>query len=68
MKGINAIYQFIVGDMIILVGVLIALVLLSLIHYIDALAPLRVTTGPILIVAALVVLTATLAREALGKR
>ena len=68
MKVINAIYQFIVGDMIILVGIVIALIILFLIEYVPFLAPLRVATGAILIVAVLVVLVATLSREALGKR
>jgi hypothetical protein len=68
MKIINAIYQFIVGDMIILVGIIIALIILFLIEYVPFLAPLRVATGAILIVAVLAVLVATLSREALGKR
>jgi hypothetical protein len=68
MKVINAIYQFIVGDIIILVGIIIALIILILIEYVPFLAPLRVATGAILIVAVLAVLIATLSREALGKR
>jgi hypothetical protein len=68
MKVINAIYQFIVGDMIILVGIIIALIILFLIEYVPFLAPLRIATGAILIVAVLAVLVATLSREALGKR
>ncbi len=68
MKVIKAIYNFIVGDMIILVGVIIALIVLALINTISALAPLRVASGPILIVAVLLVLTATLYREARGNR
>ena len=68
MRIINAIYQFIVGDMIILVGIIIALIILFLIEYVPFLAPLRVATGAILIVAVLAVLVATLSREALGKR
>jgi hypothetical protein len=68
MKVINAIYQFIVGDIIILVGIIIALIILFLIEYVPFLAPLRVATGAILIVAVLAVLVATLSREALGKR
>ena len=68
MKVINAIYQFIVGDMIILVGIIIALIILFLIEYVPFLAPLRVATGAILIVAVLAVLVATLSREALSKR
>ncbi len=68
MRVINAIYQFIVGDMIILVGIILALIILLLIEYVPFLAPLRVATGAILIVAVLAVLVATLSREALGKR
>ncbi len=68
MKLIKAIYNFIVGDMIILVGVVIAMVVLALINFNSLLAPLRVATGAILIVAALIVLTATLYREARGNR
>ncbi|HEY6541395.1 MAG TPA: hypothetical protein VIZ18_10675 [Ktedonobacteraceae bacterium] len=68
MKTLKAIYNFIVGDMIILVGILIIALLLALIANIGTLAPLRVAIGPILIVAALVTLSATLYREARGKR
>lgn len=68
MKVIKAIYNFIVGDMIILVGVIIALIVLALINTISALASLRVASGPILVVAVLLVLTATLYREARGNR
>jgi hypothetical protein len=68
MKAIKAIYNFIVGDMIILVGVIIAMVILALITTISILAPLRVATGYLLIVAVIGVLTATLYREARGKR
>jgi hypothetical protein len=68
MKTLKAIYNFIVGDMIILVGIVIIAIALGLIGYIPAFAPLRVAIGPILIVAALVTLSATLYREARGKR
>ena len=68
MKTLKAIYNFIVGDMIILVGIVIIAILLALIANIGALASLRVAIGPILIVAALVTLSATLYREARGKR
>jgi hypothetical protein len=68
MRIINAIYQFIVGDIIILTGIIIALIILFLIEYVPSLAPLRPATGAILIVAVLVVLVATLSREALSKR
>jgi len=68
MKVIKAIYNFIVGDMIILIGVVITALLLALINTVNALAPLRAISGVILIVAVLAVLTATLMREAMGKR
>ena len=68
MRVIKAIYKFIVGDMIILVGISIAVVLLALINFVDALTPLRPASSIILIVAVLAALTATLAREATGKR
>jgi len=68
MKVINAIYNFLVGDMIILIGVLITILILALINNVDALAPLRVATGAILILAVLGVLGATLNREARAKR
>ena len=63
MKAIKAVYTFIVGDMIILVGVLITLILLFLIENITFLTPLRVIAGALLIIAVLAVLTATLRRE-----
>lgn len=68
MKALKAVYNFIVGDMIILVGVLVVMILLGLITFVSALAPLRFLTGTILIVAVLAVLTATLHREARGQR
>ena len=68
MKVIKAIYNFIVGDMIILVGVIVAIVVLALINTVSLLAPLRVATGYLLIGAVIGVLTATLYREARGKR
>jgi hypothetical protein len=68
MKAIKAIYNFIVGDMIILIGIIITVLLLALINTAGALTSLRALSGVILIVAVLVVLTATLMREAMGKR
>jgi hypothetical protein len=68
LKVIKAIYNFIVGDMIILIGIIITALLLALINTVNALAPLRAISGVILIVAVLAVLTATLTREAMGKR
>jgi hypothetical protein len=68
MKVIKAIYNFIVGDMIILVGITITVIILALIDTVSALAPLRAISGVILVVAVLSVLTATLLRETMGKR
>ena len=68
MKVIKAIYNFIVGDMIILFGVIIAIIILALINDVPALNPLRVISGILLIVVVLGVLTATLLREAAGNR
>lgn len=60
MKVIKAIYNFLVGDMIILVGVLITMALLALLSYVPA---LRVASGALLVVAVLVILLSTLSRE-----
>lgn len=68
MKVIKAIYNFIVGDMIILVGVLLATLLLALIDNVAALSPLRSIAGLILVIAVIAVLGLTLLREARGKR
>jgi len=68
MKVIKAIYNFIVGDMIILVGVIVAIVILALINTVSLLAPLHGATGYLLIAAVIGVLSATLYREARGKR
>ncbi len=67
MKAIKAIYNFLVGDMIILVGILITIIVLALINTLAILAPLRAVAGVILVVAVLGVLVATLNREARGK-
>ena len=64
MKVIKAIYNFIVGDMVILIGVMLAVVILALINNVPALAPLRGFSGPFLIIAVLASLVATLSREA----
>jgi hypothetical protein len=67
LKVIKAIYNFIVGDMIILMGVIIATLILALIDNLATLAPLRVAAGFILVIAVLAVLSATLLRETRGK-
>jgi hypothetical protein len=64
MKVIKAIYNFIVGDMIILIGVALAVAVLALINNVSALAPLKGFSGPFLIIAVLASLVATLSREA----
>ena len=64
MKIIKAIYNFIVGDMIILMGVALAVAVLALINNVSALAPLKGFSGPFLIIAVLASLVATLSREA----
>ncbi len=64
MKIITAIYNFIVGDMVILIGVALAVTVLTLINNVDALAPLKGFSGLFLIVAVLGSLVATLSREA----
>jgi len=68
MNVIKAIYNFIVGDIIILVGVLLVMVILALIDNLTVLAPLRIVSGEILIVGVLAVLVATLSREAFSKK
>lgn len=68
MKVIKAIYNFIVGDMIILVGVVLTMIVLVLINTVGAFTPLRAATGFLLIAAVLGILVATLYREARGKR
>ena len=67
MKVIKAIYNFFVGDMIILIGIAIAVILLALKNTVSAFAPLRgVVSAIILIAAVLISLTATLIREVRG--
>ncbi len=68
MKVIKAIYNFIVGDMIILLGVVITMIVLVIVNNVSALTQLRAAMGFLLIIAVLGVLTATLYREARGKR
>ena len=64
MKVIKAIYNFIVGDMVILIGITLAVIILTLINNVPALAPLKGFSGPFLILAVLGSLVATLSREA----
>jgi hypothetical protein len=63
-KVIKAIYNFIVGDMVILIGITLAVIILVLINNVPALAPLKGFSGPFLILAVLGSLVATLSKEA----
>ena len=64
MKIIKTIYNFIVGDMVILIGIALTVLVLALINNVSALGPLRGLSGPVLIVGVLTSLVATLSREA----
>jgi hypothetical protein len=63
LKVILAVYNFFVGDLVILIGVSLTMVILALIHSWGALAPLRGGSGAILIVGVLATLVVTLGRE-----
>jgi len=63
LKIILAVYNFFVGDLVILIGVTLTMVILALINSVGALAPLRGGLGLILIVGVLATLAATLGRE-----
>jgi len=65
---IKAIYDFLVGDMIILIGVIITVIILALINSVQILAPLRIASGALFIIAVLGILIATLNRETKAKR
>ena len=64
MKIIKAIYNFIVGDMVILIGVVLAVTVLALINNVSALASLKGFSGLFLVIAVLGSLVASLSREA----
>ncbi len=63
LKIILAVYNFFVGDLVILIGVTLTMVILALINSVGALAPLRGGSGTLLIVGVLAALVATLGRE-----
>jgi hypothetical protein len=63
-KIIKAIYNFIVGDMVILIGVVLAVIVLALINNVSALAPLKGFSGLFLVIGVLGSLVASLSREA----
>jgi hypothetical protein len=63
LKVILAVYNFFVGDLMILIGVALTMVILALIHFEGPLAALRGGSGLILIVGVLATLVTTLGRE-----
>ena len=67
MKAIKAVYNFIVGDMVILVGIVLVFLLLLLINNVAAFVPIRAYSGAILVVVTLVVLGISLSRELVGR-
>lgn len=64
MKAMKAVYTFLVGDMIILVGILLAFIVLLAINTLPALKFASTFSGTIFIVFIIVTLVVTLAREA----
>ena len=68
MKIIQAVYNFIVGDMVILIGVVLAVTVLALINNVSALASLKGFSGLFLVTGVLGSLVASLSREAFSSR
>jgi hypothetical protein len=64
MKAMKAVYNFLVGDMIILVGILLAFIILLAINTLPALKFASTFSGTIFIGFIIVTLVTTLAREA----
>jgi len=62
-KVILAVYNFLVGDIVILVGVVITLIILALINTVVPLEAIRGFSGYVLIVAILIILGVALGRE-----
>jgi len=63
LKVILAVYKFFVGDLVILLGTVLTMVILALINSVGALVSLRGGLGALLIVGVLATLVATLGRE-----
>lgn len=63
MKIVQALYRFFAGDMVILGGVTITVIVLVMISSIPVLAVPKVVTGTFLILAVLTILSVTLRRE-----
>ena len=68
MKIIKAIYNFFVGDIVILLGITLAVMVLVLINSVSALTALKGISGPFLVIAVLGSLTAALSREAFSSK
>ena len=68
MKVIKAIYNFIVGDMVILIGIALTVIILALINNVNTLASLKSFSGTILVFGVLSSLVVTLSREAFSSR
>jgi hypothetical protein len=68
MKVIKAVYNFIVGDMVILIGITLMVLILVLINTVGFLAPLKGFSGPFLVIAVLASLVSTLSREAFSSK
>ena len=62
-RAILAVYNFFVGDLVILIGVSLTMVVLALITFLGGLASLRGASGAILIVGVVATLLVTLGRE-----
>ena len=68
MKVIKAVYNFIVGDMVILIGIALTVTILALINNVNTLASLKSFSGTILVFGVLSSLVVTLSREAFSSR
>jgi len=67
-KVIKAVYNFIVGDMVILIGIALTVIILALINNVNTLASLKSFSGTILVFGVLSSLVVTLSREAFSSR
>jgi len=65
-RAILAVYNFFVGDVVILIGVSLTMVVLAMINFLGGLASLRGASGAILIVGVLATLLFSLGREVFG--
>lgn len=63
MKVIKAVYNFFVGDMVILIGIAFTVIILALVENVSPLEPIRAFIGLILVLGVLASLILTLIRE-----